>query len=83
MTISLERGALRFATLEFLASEFGIAPGPPLPYLAASEIEVASLDRLRRRLDGAGLAHQAIAGGTAVPLPHSVGGTILFRAEIS
>src|SRR5271170_1275720 len=83
MTISLERGALRFATPEFLASEFGIAPGPPLPYLAASEIEVASLDRLRRRLDGAGLAHQAIAGGTAVPLPPSVGGTILFRAGIS
>ncbi len=82
MTIALERGALRFATPEFLAREFGIAPGPPPPYLAASEIEVASLDRLRRRLDGAGLAHQAIADGTAVSLPPSAGGTILFRAGV-
>ena len=83
MTIALERGALRFATPEFLAREFGIAPGPPLPYLAASEIEVASLDRLHRHLDDTGLAHQAIADGTAVPLPPSVGGTILFRAGVS
>jgi len=83
MTIALERGALRFATPEFLAREFGIAPGPPLPYLAASEIEVASLDRLRRRLDGAGLVYRAIADGTAVPLPTSVGGTVLFRAAVS
>ena len=82
MTIALERGALRFATPEFLAREFGIAPGPPVPYLAASEIEVASLDRLRRLLDGTGLAHQAIADGTAVSLPPSVGGTILFRAAV-
>jgi hypothetical protein len=82
-TIALERGALRFATPEFLAREFGVAPGPPLPYLAASEIEVASLDRVRRRLGDTGLAHQAIAGGTAVPLPPSVGGTILFRAGVS
>jgi hypothetical protein len=82
-TIALERGALRVATPEFLAREFGIAPGPPLPYLAASEIEVASLDRLRRRLDSTGLAHQAIADGIAVPLPPSVGGTILFRAGVS
>jgi Glyoxalase-like domain len=83
MTIALDRGALRVATREFLAREFGIAPGPPLPYLAACEIEVASLDRLRRRLDSTGLAHQAIADGTAVPLPPSVGGTILFRAGAS
>lgn len=82
MTIAIERGALRFATAEFLAREFGIAPGPPLPYLAASEIEVASLDRLRRRLDGAGLVYRAIADGTAVPLPPSIGGTILFRAAV-
>jgi hypothetical protein len=82
-TIALERGALRVATPEFLAREFGVAPGPPLPYLAASELEVASLDRLRRRLDSTGLAHQAITDGTAVRLPPSVGGTILFRAGVS
>jgi hypothetical protein len=82
-TIALDRGALHFATPGFLAREFGIAPGPPLPYLAASEIEVASLDRLRRHLDGAGIAHQAITNGTAVRLPPSVGGTILFRAGAS
>ena len=83
VTITLERGALHFATEELLAGELGIAPGPPLPYLAASEIEVASLDRLRRRLDGTGLAHQTIAGWTAVSLPPSIGGTILFRAGVS
>ena len=82
-TVALERGALHFVTPEFLAREFGITPGPPLPYFAASEIEVASLDRLRRHLDGAGLAHQPIADGTVVPLPPSVGGTILFRAPLN
>jgi glyoxalase-like protein len=79
-TIALERGALRFATAEFLAAEFGIAFGPPLPYLAACEIEVASVGRLLRHLDGAGLARRQFAGGAAVPLPVSAGGTILFRA---
>jgi Glyoxalase-like domain len=80
MTIALERGALRFATAEFIARELGIAPGPPLPYLAASEIEVASLARLHRHLDIAGLAYYARAGRTVVPLPPPVGGTIVFRA---
>jgi hypothetical protein len=80
-TISLERGALRFATPEFLAGELGIASGPPLPYLAASEIEVASLDRLRRLLDDAGVDYHAIAGGAAVPLTAAAGGTMLFRAQ--
>ncbi len=80
VTIALERGALHFATAEFLAAEFGVADGPSLPYLAACEIEVASLDRLLRHLEGAGLAHRRIAGGAAAPLPPAVGGTILFRA---
>jgi len=79
-TIALERGMLRFATAEFLAGEFGIADGPPLPYLALCEIEVASLDRLVRPLDAAGVAHRQVAGGAAVPLPAALGGTILFRA---
>jgi hypothetical protein len=80
-TIVLERGALHFATPEFLAGELAIAPGPPLPYLAAYEIEVESLDRLRRHLDSAGLAHHAITNGAALPLPESVGGTMLFRPQ--
>jgi hypothetical protein len=80
-TIALDRGALRFATPDFLARELGIMPGPPLPYLAACEIEVTSLDRLRRHLDIAGLTHHAVADGAALPLPPSVGGTILFRAQ--
>ena len=79
-TIALERGALRFATAEYLAAEFGVRDGPPLPYLAACEIEVASLDRLLRHLDGAGLARHRLAGGAAVPLPPAAGGTLLFRA---
>jgi hypothetical protein len=79
-TIALERGALCFATAEFLAGELGIAGGPPLPYLAACEIEVESLDRLRRLLDAAGLAYHPTARGAALPLPPTVGGTILFRA---
>ena len=82
-TIALERGALRFATPEFFAREFGIAPGPPLPYFAASEIEIASPDRLHQHLNTSGLAYHAIAGGTAVALPPSLGGMILFRAQPS
>jgi hypothetical protein len=79
-TIALERGALHFATPDFLAGEVGIRLGPPLPYIAGCEIEVASLDRLRQHLDSAGLRHQTIADGTAVSLPTSIGGTIVFRA---
>jgi hypothetical protein len=81
-TIELDRGVLRFATPEFLAREIGITPGPPLPYIAGCEIEVVDLDRLRRHLDRAGLAHRAVANGEALPLPSSVGGTILFRAPL-
>ena len=79
-TIALDRGALRFATAEYLAAEFGVADGPPLPYLAACEIEVASLERLLRHLDTVGLAYRRIASGAAAPLPPAIGGTILFRA---
>lgn len=79
-TIALERGALHFTAPEFLADEFGIMPGPPLPYLAACEIEVADLDPLRRHLDGAGLAYHPFAHGIVVDLPSPVGGTMLFRA---
>jgi len=55
-------------------------PGPPLPYFAAYEIAVASLDRLRRATDAAGLAIRPVADGVAVTLPPALGGTILFRA---
>ncbi len=79
-SVVLERGAVHVATPEFLDRRFGIAPGPPLPYLAGSEVEVADLDRLRVVLDSADLAGRPIAGGLAVPLPAAIGGTILFCA---
>jgi glyoxalase-like protein len=80
-SIALERGMLRFASPEFLQHAFGVAPGPPLPYLAAYEIEVADLDRLRRLLDAAGLTPRAFAGGAALTLPPAISGTIVFRAR--
>ena len=80
MTIALERGSLYFATPEYLQREFAIMPGPPLPYLAACEIEVAGLDRLRKVLEPAGLPSRPTADGVAVTLPPAVGGTIVFRA---
>jgi hypothetical protein len=78
-TIVLDRGALHFATPEFLNREFDVAPGPPLPYLAACEVAVADFGRLRRHLDSAGLPFQPIAGGIALPLPPEIGGAIFFR----
>jgi hypothetical protein len=78
-TIALDRGRLWIATPEFLKAAFGIEPGPPLPYLAASEIDVESLDRLRPFLDRAGLARHAIAGGFAARLPPAIGGAMVFR----
>jgi hypothetical protein len=80
-TIALERGALRFASPEFLQHEFGILPGPPPPYLAAYEIEVAGLDRARNLVERAGLPIRPTADGAAVTLPPSLGGTIVFRAR--
>ena len=78
--IALDRGVLRFASPEYLQHEFGIAPGAPLPYLAAYEIEVAGLGRVSRWLDRAGLAAQPIDDGLALTLPPSIGGTVVFRA---
>ena len=69
MTIGLDRGALFFATPDFLDIAFGIMPGPPTPYLAAYEIEVGALPA----------AGRPIAGGAALTLPPALGGTILFR----
>jgi hypothetical protein len=80
-SIALDRGVLRFASPEFLRQEFGVAPGPPLPYLAACEIEVESLDVLRRVLDAAGLAARRVTDGIALTLPPAVGGAIVFRAR--
>jgi len=78
-TIPLERGTIRVATPEFLQYELGIEPGPPLPYLAAYEVEIAGFPQLVKLLDAAGLAHLRVRDGVAVSLPPSVGGTILFR----
>ena len=81
VTIALDRGALHFATPEFLNREFGVAPGPPLPYLAACEVAVADFGRLRRHLDTAGLPFLPITGGIALALPPEIGGAILFRSS--
>jgi hypothetical protein len=77
--IPLERGSVRVGTPGFLEREFGIVSGPPLPYLAAHEIEVASLARLREHLDATGLSSTPLPGGLAVSLPPALGGTIIFR----
>lgn len=77
-TIRLDRGTLRVATPEYLQRAFGIAPGPPLPYLAAYEIATADLAGLPRRLDAAEVIWQPFAGGIAAMLPAALGGTILF-----
>jgi Glyoxalase-like domain len=80
-SIALDRGVLRFAAPAFLECEFGIAPGPQPPYLAAYEILTAGLDPLRRALDAGGLSARPFAAGFAVALPPAVGGTILFRTQ--
>ena len=81
-TIALHRGSLHIATPEFLDDEFGIVPGPKLPYLAACEIEILGPDRLRRHLDTAGLTYRVTAEGVVVPLPAAAGGTLLFRPSM-
>jgi hypothetical protein len=78
-TLPLERGTVRVATPEYLEREFGIEPGPPLPYLAAYEVVVASLPRLVELLASTGLVGLSVRDAVAVPLPPSVGGTIVFR----
>jgi hypothetical protein len=78
-TIPLERGTIRVATSGYLQRELGIEPGPPLPYLAAYEVEIVSFPQLAKLLDDAGLVHLRVRGGVAVSLPPSIGGTILFR----
>jgi Glyoxalase-like domain len=78
-TLPLDRGTVRVATPEYLEREFGIEPGPPLPYLAAYEVVVASLPRLVELLASTGLVGLSVRDAVAVPLPPSVGGTIVFR----
>ena len=78
-TIPLDRGTVRVATAEYLGSRFGIDPRPPLPHLAAYEVTVESLPRLRECLDRAGVTYALVDRTVALPLPASIGGTILFR----
>ena len=80
-TIVLDRGAVRVGTSDFLEREFGIVSRPPQPYLAAYEIEVENLDRLREHLDSAGLVGTPLSDGLAVSLPCALGGAIIFRAR--
>jgi hypothetical protein len=79
LTIALDRGAVRITTPEFLKHEFGIEPGPRLPYLAACEIEIMGIPRLIEHLGSAGLPPVALREGIALSLPPSIGGTIVFR----
>jgi hypothetical protein len=81
LAIGLDRGSLRFASPRYLEHEFGIIPGPPLPYLAAYEIEVAALDRVDGIAETAGMRVQRLAQGIAITLPASIGGSIVFRAR--
>jgi len=78
-TISLERGTLRVATPDYLERELGVVPGPPPPYLAAYEVAVVSLAKLREQLDSAGLAGFPVHDGIAVSFPSPIGGAIVFR----
>ena len=77
--IPLERGTVRVATPEYLERKFGIEPGPPLPYLAAYEVVVASFPQLGEFLDSAGLVGLSVRDAVVVALPSAVGGTIVFR----
>jgi hypothetical protein len=79
VTIRLDRGAVRVATPEHLERELAIRPGPPLPYLAAYEVEVAGLSRLRALLERSRLPGIPLGEGIGVRLPPAVGGTIVFR----
>jgi Glyoxalase-like domain len=78
-TIRLDRGTVRVATADYLESKFGIDPRLPLPHLAAYEVTVESLARLRECLDAAGVTYALADRTVALPLPASIGGTILFR----
>lgn len=79
VTIRLDRGSLRFASADYLQDQFGIVGGPPLPHLAAYEIEIADLGRLRHQLTAAGFAIKETAEGIALNLPPAIGGAIAFR----
>ena len=81
LAITLDRGSLRFASPRYLEHEFGIVPGPPLPYLAAYEIEVAALDRVSSIARAADITVRRLPQGIAITLPASIGGTIIFRAR--
>lgn len=78
-TITLDRGAGRIATPAHLERELAVLPGPPLPYLAACEVEVASLAQLRKLLAASELLITPISDGVSVQLLSAVGGTIVFR----
>jgi hypothetical protein len=78
-TITLDRGALHFATPTYLSEVFGIVPAGSLPCLAAASVAVKSLKTLETCLAGSGLAHRRIASGIVVTLPLAVGNTLLFH----
>ena len=78
MTIALDRGALNFATPNYLGEAMGIVAAGKLPCLVAASIAVASLARLEACLAGSGLAYRRKASGIAVAMPPALGDTLLF-----
>jgi hypothetical protein len=77
--ISLDRGALNFATPSYLAEALGTAPAGKLPCLVAASIAVASLAKLKACLAPSGLACHDTISGLAVTMPSALGNTLLFH----
>jgi hypothetical protein len=80
-TIRLDRGALHFAPLAYLHKALGVAPGGPLPCLAAASVAAASLEKLEACLAGSGTTYRRVAAGIAVTLPPALGDTLIFHAD--
>jgi hypothetical protein len=78
-TISLDRGALSFATSTYLAGTLGIVPAGSLPCLAAASITVADLAKTEACLVASGLDYRRAGAGIAVTLPPALGDTLLFE----
>jgi Glyoxalase-like domain len=78
-TITLDRGALNFATPAHLNEAFGITPAATLPCLAAASISVKSLATLEACLKRSGLSHRRIASDIVVTLPPGLGDALIFR----
>jgi len=79
-TIALERGALNFATPDYLKEAMGIVPAGKLPCLVAAAIAVQNMKKLETCLTASGLTYRHTALGVAVTLPPALGDTLIFHA---